>query len=310
MDTIEEQKYHPHVPTDSPDSPDSPADSPPIDHKIDLLALTNGWNDKNERIIISIGENAASYKWMHEKSSSYYKMVSTILNITLILFSTGLSAETILPSSNNLAVDIVRRVFTYIVTFLSVLQNFLKYGKLSEKHKSSAMAFSELYHDIQQQMCMYRRDRHNATSYVTTILKQYDTIVLNAPNMDARIVKQFKATFKNSDISVPDIADRIQKIEIVSESIGTNAKSRDIGIGIGLSENNFVVSTDQSKRYGRYGFCNLQQVHNAFQIHGDISDNDIQNASPIELRDLRTKYLQEKSNYEYNRYIQHTPETE
>jgi hypothetical protein len=44
-----------------------------IPDKLDLIALNNGWNDKNERIIISIGENAASYKWMHERSASYYK---------------------------------------------------------------------------------------------------------------------------------------------------------------------------------------------------------------------------------------------
>ena len=48
-------------------------------HKADLMRLNNGWNDKNERIIISVGENAASYKWMHEKCANYHKFIYKLL---------------------------------------------------------------------------------------------------------------------------------------------------------------------------------------------------------------------------------------
>jgi hypothetical protein len=267
-----------------------------LGHKMDLIALTNGWNDKNERIIISIGENAASYKWMHERCASHYKMISRFLSIVMIVFSTGLSAGTVIPtSSDNLAFDIVRRVFTYIITLMSVLQNFLKYEQTSQQHLASAMAHSQLYHDIQQHMCMYRRDRPNATTYVSNTLKQYDSLILKGPDINGRVVQQFKNAFKNTEISVPDIADRIQKIEIISEPAKmqqTTSKNKDL-------------QNDATKRYGRYGVCNLQQVHNAFQIHGDISDHDVQNANAIGLRDLRSKFLQEKSNFEYARYLEH-----
>ncbi|NBP01627.1 MAG: SLATT domain-containing protein [Proteobacteria bacterium] len=294
-----------------------------LEHKMDVLALTNGWNDKNESIIISVGENAASYKWMHERSASWYKTINRILSIVMIVFSTGLSAETIIPTSNeNLAVDIVRRVFTYIITLISVLQNFLKYEKLSEQHMAAAMAHAQLYHEIQQQMCMFRRDRNNATNYVASVLKQYDSLIVNGPEISARIIQQFKNTFKNSDISLPDIADRIQKIEIVTEPIqmqsisvvaGNNGNGGGGGIG-GSGKNNSkganIEVNTSDKRYGRYGVCNLQQIHNAFQIQGDITDNDIQNANQTELRDLRNKFLREKSTFEYNRYLQHNQEND
>jgi len=295
-----------------------------LEHKMDVLALTNGWNDKNERIIISVGENAASYKWMHERSASWYKTINRILSVIMIVFSTGLSAETIIPTSNeNLAVDVVRRLFTYVITLLSVLQNFLKYEKLSEQHMTAAMAHAQLYHEIQQQMCMFRRDRNNATNYVSTILKQYDSLIVNYPQISARVIQQFKNTFKNSDISLPDIADRIQKIEIVTEPIqmqpltaldngGSSGTGNNKGSKIeGSSGNKGNIDLNNSnKRYGRYGVCNLQQIHNAFQIQGDITDNDIQNANQIELRDLRNKFLREKSNFEYNRYLQHNRDTD
>lgn len=273
-----------------------------LEHKLDIISLSNGWNDKNERIIISVGENAASYKWMHERSASFYKNINKVISIIMIIFSTGLSAETIIPiSDENLSINIVRRVFTYVITFLSILQNFLKYEQLSEQHLASAMSFAQLYHEIQQQMCMYRRDRKNATKYVSETLKQYDSLIVNGPDIVNSVVASFKETFKNSDISLPDIADKIQKIEIISEPKSDQQTGNNM---YNTKTANIIVNTD-TRRYGRYGICNLQQIHNAFQIQGDISDNDIQHADETQLRDLRKKFLKEKSSYEYERFLQH-----
>lgn len=277
-----------------------------IEQKVDLIVLNNGWNDKNERIIISIGENAASYKWMHERSATYYKTINRVLGIIMILFSTGLSAETILPDdTNNAVLNILRRIFTYIITFISVLQNFLKYEQLSEQHMSCASEFGQLYHAIQQQMCMYRRNRTNATEYVGDILKKYDSLVVNGPDVNNFVVSKFKEVFKNSDISIPDIADRIQKIEIISEPIDNKTEPNIKGGNIRMNNINTQITNDGSKRYGRQGLCNLEEIHNVFQIHGDISDRDIEKANPNQLREIRKKFLREMGDYEYKRYMEH-----
>lgn len=286
-------------------------EEPSMPQKMDLMLLTKGWNDKNERIVISIGENAASYKWMHEKSAAQYAMYNKIFGVLMIVFSTVLTAETVVPNdNNNLALSIVRRVITYIITLLSVIANFLKFAKVSEQHMSSALAFSKLYHDIQQQMCMYRRDRRNATKYVADVLKEYDSLVVTGPAISTKIITEFKNAFKSSDISLPDIADRIQKIEIVSEtpaqqSIIPQLSANNVSKGIKNTPNN-----TEAKRYGRYGLNNLQEIHDCFQISGDISDKDIQNATQSQLRDMRNKYLTGKSDFEYQRFKQHADEND
>jgi len=311
---VTEQQDTPNSPDphEEQNEPNNHTSSSNVPHKVDLIMLTNGWNEKNERIIISIGENAASYKWMHEKSAGYFQSANQILTIILLIFSTGLSAGTILPdNTDNKGFDITRRIFTYIVTFMSILLNFLKYEKLSQQHKSAAMSFSLLYHNIQQQMCMFRRDRTNASKYVPTTLKEYDSLIMGAPNINQNVVQKFKNTFKNSDISIPDIADRIQKIEIITEP---NNSSRIVGnIGIdpnSVTQSKEIVGMNENKRYGRYGVCNLNQIHNAFQIHGDISDKDIENSSAVELRQLRNKYIKNRSDYEYQRFLNHATEND
>lgn len=253
-------------------------------HKADLLFLSNGWNEKNERIIISIGENAASYKWMHEKCFSRHKQMYMIINILLIVISTGLSAETLFPQEEtDFTFTLFRRIFTYIVTCLSILQNFLKSQELMGKHLMYANLFSELYHDIQQQMCMYRRDRIPATKYVADRLKQYDSLVVNGPDISRWVLKLFKNTFKNADIAIPDIADKIQKIEIITEpSI----------YPMTYEENHSERHSEHEKGSGLHTerlLNNLENIHNAFQIHGDISDKDIENASPEELKEIKNR---------------------
>lgn len=263
--------------------------------KADVMFLNNGWNDKNERIVISVGENAASYKWMHEKSAHVYKIVNNMLSIILIVFTSALSAETFFQSDTILALEIMKRILTYVVTVISVVQNFLKYEQLAERHYRVSVDFSKLYHDIQQQMCMYRRDRKLATSYVSDILRRYDTLVLNGPSINTRVLSQFKTKFQNSDIAIPDIADRIQKIEIITEPVQPMSYMNQQTNGLAEPQAQSSSTT----------VCNLQNIYHAFQIHGDITDNDIQNADSTQLKELRSRFLREKSNFETQRFHQH-----
>ena len=273
-------------------------------HKTDLILLNNGWNDKNERLIISIGENAASYKWMHEKSSNYYKNLSTFLNILLIILAIFLSAETIIPLSyiqDNMTIFISKQVLTYIITILTILQNFFKYDQLVEKHINASLQFNDLYHDIQKQMCMYRRDRINATIYISENLKCYDSLVINNPDIVQYVTQKFKKIFKNSNIALPDIADKIQKIEIITET-------KDINNNISIKK---IPNTKNDSSSSSSEYCNnLSNIYNAFQIHGDISDKDLQNLNSNDLKDFKNGFNQNKSNYEYQRFLQHSKETD
>lgn len=300
-------------------------------HKADLMRLNNGWNDKNERIIISVGENAASYKWMHEKCANYHKFIHKFISILLIVLSTGLTAETIFPNqSDDFIMEIIRRTIVYVVNVLTVLQTFFRSEEVGEKHLVAAGAYSSLYHDIQQQMCMFRRDRVNATKYVSECLKQYDSLVITSPDISSRILMKFKNTFKNSDIALPEIADKIQKIEIITEDPmhANNLNAADVnnaGNELESDGNNLNISSfNLQKRIKRKGVplvltnkqssvqnCNnLAQIHSAFQIHGDISDKDLENIDSIQLRELRNRFLQEKSDYEFQRFLQHSHEDE
>lgn len=269
--------------------------------KIDLIHINNGWNDKNERLLVSIGENAASYKWMHEASSNYYNTIYNITSITLIVLSSLLSIQTIFPNdtcndSNNGVITIAKQIILYIVTILSFLQSFLNSQVLSQKHFFAAGLFSELYHDIQEQMCMFRKDRILAKQHVSQSLKKYDSLVVNNPDINWYVSRKFESTFGNKGISLPSIIDKIQKIQIITESdsepsIENAINIKNLGNNPNLpSINHIGKSTTAEHR------CHLAEINNVFQIRGDISD--------IELSYLKSK----KFEHEYKRFLKHTRE--
>lgn len=254
--------------------------------KLDLLVINNGWNDKNETLIVSIGENAAAYKWMHEKSNSKYSSYDNLFGIIIIIFNTILTTQTFITTESEI-IDISKKIFIYIVTLLAVVNNFLKYKELSINHLNAIKEFSELYHDIQQQMCMYRKDRDNASRYIKSIIKTYDSLIVSCPDIPDSILNEFKKKFKNSDIEMADISDKIQKIEIITHPSNTLNKKTS-----SLPNETLQNETLPNETLPKETF-----IKNSLKIDGDLTENDIPSLSFM----MKKKALDATVDYEYNR---------
>lgn len=262
-------------------------DTTDISDTKDYLIINKGWNDNNERLIVSLGENAASYKWMHEKCSTMYSKYAKILGIIIIFFNALLSAETLFTFTttttdcNQITVfDISQKLTVWIVTILSIIQNFLNLEKTIAKHNNSAVLFSDLYHDIQKQMCLYRKDRFLAVKYISSVMKKYDNLEINGPDINSRILAEFKKKFNNK-INMPNIADSIQKIDIITEPSNFMTKSD-------IESNGHDI--DHTK-YTFNGMSNLSKMNSCFRIDGDLTEKD----------DI-SRFVKAKNEYEMNRF--------
>lgn len=261
--------------------------------KADKLLLNNGWNNENEKIVMTIGENSIAYKILHETQSRRYTLYHNIHRIMLILLTSFLSLETI-NTEDSETLRIVRDLITYLVSILTILGTFFLFEQKSEIHKTTSKKLSQLYNNIREQMATFRRDREHGSIYLKNVAKTYDSLVMEAPNLQESIIKTFKKKFDKSDISLPDIADNIQKIDIVSENQQINRT--------------LDFSSPNTKHLAQHGICNLKSVHDAVQIHGDINDHDIANANQHELDNLIKKNFfknADKNNFEMQRFNDH-----
>lgn len=252
--------------------------------KFDILEMNASWNDKNEKFIVSIGENSASYKYMHEKVAVRYITYDRIIKIYTTIATVVLTANfytTFFQTS--IVGSIVQTVIGTILSITSLIYNFLNYAELSKDHTHSASSFGILYHDIRNIMCLYRKDRPNAIRYIQHAIKEYDHLEVNGANIPDWQLADFAKKFKNKDISMPDVADRIQKIEIISEPGNYNIDVLDNKI-------NFKINNDN----------NLKDIQECFKIDGDLSEKD-----NLTVNDLlkRKENLNKQSEYQMSRFM-------
>lgn len=250
-----------------------------VAHKLDVIELNNYWNDSNEDLIVSIGENAASYKWMHEKASSYYSLRHQIVSFMMVLLTIALSAESIILTENTETIDIIRSVFTYLVTIVSIFQSFLKYETKAESHKNIALKYSVLYNNIRQVMTMYRKTRPIANDYIQKSIKIYDGLIMESLEIPVKIVSKYKKIV-GVDISQPTIADRIQNINIISETpIKSMFKKNETEIPV-------LEPTELEMRQINKGstFDMMRDYNKKRIIDDDITDAEIMKVKSAKLR--------------------------
>ena len=179
------------------------------------IILSNGWNDRNENLIVSIGENAASYKWMHDRSFRMYTNLNRIVSMLIVCANAILTAQTSFQNTyTECDASLFQQVLIYIVTAASIIHNFIRFQETATNHQNAIKNYGELYHSIQQQMCLYRKDRVKANKYIQEIMRKYDNLTSDSPKIPDIIVYLFKREYRNSDIALPDTVDKIHKIDI------------------------------------------------------------------------------------------------
>lgn len=262
-------------------------------NKLDILLLNNGWNDKNEKLIVDIGYNCGIYRQLHEESARYHKRLNKGLNLSLVIFNVFLTTDSIISLLKEDLLLIFQKIIIFIVTILSLLINFLKYGELSEQHIQSSKSFNVIYNDIRNMMCIYRKDRMNAIKYIQATLKAYDHLEISSPEIPTKFLKKVELKLKTDDkfknIHMPN--GQLKEIEVMTDKNDENNE---------LESN---ISTTLSNKFKINNMQNIQQIHECFKINGELSEND--NITISDLENYRKKGIDLQTQYEFNRFMRH-----
>lgn len=270
-------------------------------NKLEFLALNNGWNDKNEKLIVSIGYNCGIYKQLHEQSSRFYKKLNKIINLSLLVFSVFLTTDSVINLLKDDILLIVQKVIIFIVAIISIMNNFLKYGELSEQHLQAANTFNLVYNDIRNMMCIYRKDRMNAVKYIQRTLKEYDQLEISSPEIPQRLIKRMETklktddTYKFKDITMP--INQLREIEVIIDKNENPNNSFELNA---LNVKN-TTTQDTTNKFKINNMQNLEQIHECFRIDGELSEND--NITLSDVQNFRKNALDLQTQYEFNRFM-------
>jgi hypothetical protein len=244
--------------------------------KDELRYITKGWNNKTEEYIICIASNANDYAYMHEQSAKLYNTYYLVLKILLAFFSTVLTCTALIPDlyvcaiENSLLFIIIRYISAFFTTVIGVSMPFLHLHQTALNHKQTSEIFTKICSDIKLNMCLYRRDRPIANSYVSNVLKKYDKAITNSPIILGSIYNRYEKKYKKSIPNMYNIYSKMKNLEIVIEEMDD--------------------------------CINNKEIPN-FSIKGDITDKDLNIPNPEEFKLLRTRFLKENRDFQYERLV-------
>lgn len=166
---------------------------------------TKVWHPQQEVILKTWGEQAACYRYMHNKSFQKFKKMSLRFTLPIIIISTvtgtaNFAQETFPASWKSLAPVVIGGANLFSAILTTILQ-FLKVNELMESHRVSSIQFGKLSRIIRLQLTLpiYERNQ-NGTEFVEYCWNEYDRLIEQSPPIPKKIVRNFQSDFPESNV--------------------------------------------------------------------------------------------------------------
>jgi hypothetical protein len=106
-----------------------------------------------------------------------------------------------------------------VVGILNTTGTYFGWAKRAEGHRISAIHYSKLYRFITVELSLPRDERMKPSDFLKYVKDQYDRLQEISPLVPPTIISEFQRKFdKYTDISKPEEANGLEKIEVYHES--------------------------------------------------------------------------------------------
>lgn len=187
------------------------------------------WTDKLEEYLASTGEKAHCLSWVHKRSEQLYSTRRTFIDMPVIIGSgviaflnAGSSTMFEDPKISSIALG----VGSLVVGILNTMGTYFGWAKRAEGHRISAIHYSKLYRFITVEMSLPREERMKPSDFLKYVKDQYDRLQEISPLIPPSIIVEFQSKFaKYTDISKPEEANGLEKIEVYHDSFSSSVSN-------------------------------------------------------------------------------------
>lgn len=175
------------------------------------------WTNRLEEYFASTGEKASGLAWVHKRSEAIYSNRRTYIDLPVIIGS-GVIAF-LNAGSSSLFPDqrIASTALGVGSLFMGILNSFGTYfgwSKRAEGHRISAIHYAKLYRFITVELSLPRHERMSPHDLLKYVKDQYDRLAEISPMVPDIVITQFQHKFKHENVSKPDEANGLHKIDI------------------------------------------------------------------------------------------------
>ena len=190
-----------------------------------VSACTNGWCEREERLLRRWAEKAAGYRWLHNHARLHYKWLTDALTYPCIIISsiTGVGGFAVLnPSDDNVSPEMKRNIIIFQYTFavlnvlagiLTSISKFSNSSSMMEAHSTMCIQYSKFYRNIDMELSLEVEHRSDdAMDFVRKHREEYDRLLSEAPDIPYKTIHAFNREFPDKD-NKPDVCNGLSVID-------------------------------------------------------------------------------------------------
>jgi hypothetical protein len=200
----------------------------------DMKNTPKQWNDTEVKLLKKWGEQAASYRVLHNRAYRKYKYLTALFTIPVIIISTvtgtaNFSQGTIIQiyPSFELYLPLVIGTLNLISGIITTIGQFLRVSELNEANRNASISYGKFARNISTELSLPPNERsYNGIDFIQICRNEMDRLIEQSPEISMKIINKFEHNKKFKHVIKPELVNissievyKPEKNEIVSEIV-------------------------------------------------------------------------------------------
>lgn len=258
----------------------------------DIKKLTSNenvifYNNDLEQLLAQSAEECESLGILHLASYEKYNKLSNIINIPVIILSSGIGFITGIDLNYD-RMNIILGIGSVFVGIIKSIDSYFQLGKRAESHRMCALQYTQINKKIQIELSLCREQRQTAKDMLSIIKTDIKNLQDISPVIDQEIIREYNLKYgKYKNVKKPNFVNGLSSVKVnansleqelasvarsIPQSIQSGAPSRPMSV---MGDNNYGGSGNGS---GYNNFSDLNSnVVNLNDVVVDIPFSNFQN---------------------------------
>jgi hypothetical protein len=259
----------------------------------DIKKMTNNenvifYNNDLEQLLAQSAEECESLGILHLASYEKYNKLSNIINIPVIILSSGIGFITGIDLNYD-RMNIILGIGSVFVGIIKSIDSYFQLGKRAESHRMCALQYTQINKKIQIELSLCREQRQTAKDMLSIIKTDIKNLQDISPVIDQEIIKEYNLKYgKYKNVKKPNFVNGLSSVKVnsnsleqelasvarsIPQSIQSGAPSRPMSV---MGDNNNYNGGGNGGAYNNFSDLNSNFV-NLNDIAVDIPFSNFQN---------------------------------
>ena len=190
----------------------------------DIKKMTNNenvifYNNDLEQLLAQSAEECESLGILHLASYEKYNKMSNIINIPVIILSSGIGFITGIDLNYD-KMNIILGIGSVFVGIIKSVDSYFQLGKRAESHRMCALQYTQINKKLQIELSLCREQRQTAKDMLSIIKTDIKNLQDISPVIDQEIIKEYNLKYgKYKNVKKPNFVNGLTVVKVNANSL-------------------------------------------------------------------------------------------